>query len=125
MIDHVSLPVRDLAASCAFYEAVLKPLGYALLVTRPHTLGFGKRYPEVWLNLRVEHRPAANTGAHVALRAPSEQAVRAFHAAALAGGGTCDGPPSPRRAELTPYFGAFILDPDGNKVEAIAFPAPA
>ena len=122
MIDHVSLPVRDLEAARAFYAAVLAPLGYALLVTRPHTIGFGKKYPEVWMNLRPAHVPVANSGAHLALRAPSEEAVRAFHAAALAAGGSCDGAPSPRRAEMTPYFGAFILDPDGNKIEAVAFP---
>ena len=68
-------------------------------------------------------RPAAaNPGGHVALRAGSEEAVRAFHAAALAGGGRCDGEPGPRQAAMTTYFGAFILDPDGNKLEALSFP---
>lgn len=123
MIDHVSLPVRDLEAAGAFFAATLAPLGYRLLVTRPHTIGFGKTYPEVWLNLRPALVPVANGGVHVALRARSDEAVREFHAAALAAGGTCDGPPGPRRAEMTPYFGAFILCPDGNKVEAVAFPA--
>jgi catechol 2,3-dioxygenase-like lactoylglutathione lyase family enzyme len=71
MIDHVSIAVRDLAASAAFYEAVLASLGHARLIERPHTIGFGKRYPEFWLN----HRPgmaavAADTGVHVCLRAP-------------------------------------------------------
>lgn len=123
MIDHVSLPVRDLEAGRTFFAATLAPLGYTLLVTRPHTIGFGKTYPEVWLNLRPAHTPVANGGVHVALRARSEEAVRGFHAAALAAGGTCDGPPAARRAEMTPYFGAFILCPDGNKIEAVAFPA--
>ena len=122
MIDHVSLPVRDLEAARGFYAATLAPLGYTLLVTRPATIGFGKAYPEVWLNLRTAHITADDSGHHVALRARSEEAVRAFHAAALAAGGTCDGPPGPRRAEMTPYFGAFIRDPDGNKLEAVAFP---
>ena len=65
----------------------------------------------------------SNPGAHVALRAASEDAVRAFHAAALAGGGASDGEPGPRQAAMTTYFGAFILDPDGNKLEAVSFPA--
>ena len=52
----------------------------------------------------------------------SEEAVRAFHAAALAGGGRCAGEPGPRQAAMTTYFGAFILDPDGNKLEALSFP---
>jgi catechol 2,3-dioxygenase-like lactoylglutathione lyase family enzyme len=124
VIDHVSVPVRDLASASAFYESVLSPLGYAKLVTRPGTIGFGKKYPEVWLNLRPDlASPAANPGGHIALRAPGEAAVRAFHAAALAGGGASAGEPGPRQAAMTTYFGAFILDPDGNKLEALSFPA--
>ena len=124
MIDHVSLGVRDLAASAAFYERLLTPLGYRKLVERPAAVGFGKKYPELWLNARPAMAPApSNPGAHVALRAASEDAVRAFHAAALAGGGASDGEPGPRQATMTTYYGAFILDPDGNKLEALSFPA--
>jgi catechol 2,3-dioxygenase-like lactoylglutathione lyase family enzyme len=125
MIDHVSVPVRDLAAAGAFYERLLAPLGYARLVERPATIGFGKKYPELWLNLRAELAPApADPGGHIALRAAGEEAVRAFHAAALAGGGASDGEPGPRQAAMTTYFGAFIRDPDGNKLEAVSFPKP-
>lgn len=124
MIDHVSVPVRDLAAAAAFYERVLAPLGYARLVTRAGTVGFGKKYPEFWLNLRPDvPASGSNPGAHVALRASSEDVVRAFHAAALDMGAVSDGDPGPRQAAMTVYFGAFILDPDGNKIEAVAFPA--
>ena len=123
MIDHVSVPVRDLAVAGVFYERLLGPLGYAKLVERPGSIGFGKKYPEVWLNARAELAPAAaDPGGHVALRAGSEEAVRAFHAAALAGGGRCAGEPGRRQAAMTTYFGAFILDPDGNKLEALSFP---
>jgi catechol 2,3-dioxygenase-like lactoylglutathione lyase family enzyme len=123
MIDHVSLSVRDLAASAAFYERLLAPLGYRKLVERPAAVGFGKKYPELWLNVRSDMAPApSNPGAHVALRAANEDAVRAFHAAALAGGGSSDGEPGPRQAAMTTYFGAFILDLDGNKLEAVSFP---
>ena len=123
MIDHVSVAVRDLAAGSAFYESVLAPLGYSRLIERPATVGFGKKYPEFWLNLRAGMPPAAaDPGGHIALRAPSEEAVRAFHAAALAHGGASDGEPGPRQAALTTYFGAFIRDPDGNKLEAVSFP---
>jgi catechol 2,3-dioxygenase-like lactoylglutathione lyase family enzyme len=98
MIDHVSIAVRDLGASVEFYARVLAPLGHAKLIERPASVGFGKTYPELWLNERREMTPvAADTGAHVCLRARSEEAVRAFHAAALAHGGTCDGAPGPRR----------------------------
>jgi catechol 2,3-dioxygenase-like lactoylglutathione lyase family enzyme len=123
MIDHVSIAVRDLAAGAAFYARVLAPLGYTQLVARPATVGFGKKYPEFWLNLRPDLVTGpSNPGAHVALRAPGEEAVRAFHAAALEMGGASDGDPGPRQAAMTVYFGAFIIDPDGNKIEAIAFP---
>jgi catechol 2,3-dioxygenase-like lactoylglutathione lyase family enzyme len=123
MIDHVSVAVRDLARSAAFYERVLAPLGYTKLVERPASVGFGKKYPEVWLNLRVDMSVApANPGSHVALRAASEDAVRAFHAAALSGGGASAGDPCQRQAAMTTYFGAFVLDLDGNKLEAVSFP---
>lgn len=126
MIDHVSIQVRDLALSATFYEAVLAHLGLNRFVDRPATVGFGKKYPEFWLN----HRPAGdrqpeNTGTHICLRAPSIEAVSAFHAAALANGGQCEGAPGERPAEVTTYFGAFILDPDGNKIEAVCFPRKA
>ncbi len=123
MIDHVSIPVRDLAASAAFYERVLAPLGYARLVERPATVGFGKKYPEFWLNARPGMPPIpADTGMHVCLRAASEDEVRAFHAAALDAGGSSDGAPGPRQAAMTTYYGAFIKDLDGNKIEAVTFP---
>jgi catechol 2,3-dioxygenase-like lactoylglutathione lyase family enzyme len=124
MIDHVSVPVRDLTAAGEFYERLLSPLGYAKLVTRPGSIGFGKKYPELWLNARSDMAAAAlNPGGHIALRAASEAAVRAFHAAALAEGGSCAGEPGPRQAAMTTYFGAFVLDPDGNKLEALSFPS--
>lgn len=123
MIDHVSIPVRDLAASAAFYEEVLAPLGLARLVDRPATVGFGKRYPEFWLNARPAMSPIpADTGAHTCLRAPGTEAVDAFHRRALALGATCDGPPGPRQAAVTTYYGAFVRDNDGNRIEAVTFP---
>jgi len=125
MIDHISLQVSDLTKSTTFYQAVLRPLGLVRMIEREGTVGFGKRYPELWLNLRPNRaRAQDDPGAHVALRAPSEDAVRDFHAAALTHGGRDDGAPGPRPAALTTYFGAFVLDPDGNKLEAVNFPRP-
>jgi catechol 2,3-dioxygenase-like lactoylglutathione lyase family enzyme len=123
MIDHLSIAVRELERSAAFYADILAPLELTRLVDRGDRIGFGKRYPEIWLNARPEMAPiAADTGAHIALRAPSPEAVTAFHTAALAHGGACDGPPGPRKASMTTYFGAFIRDPDGNRIEAVHFP---
>jgi catechol 2,3-dioxygenase-like lactoylglutathione lyase family enzyme len=123
MIDHVSFGVRDLARCKAFYAAALAPLGLTCLVERPRSIGFGKRYPELWINLREGMVPVpADTGTHVCLRAPSEDAVRAFHVAALAAGGSDDGAPGSRQAAMTTYFAAFVRDPDGNRLEAACFP---
>jgi len=121
VIDHASVPVRSLAAA-AFYDHALAPLGLTRLVERPRQVGFGKRYPELWLNLREDHAASANPGHHLCLRAPDEAAVRAFHAAALEAGGTDDGAPGPRQAAITGYYAAFVRDPDGNRLEAATFP---
>lgn len=122
MIDHVSVAVRDLAVATRFYEAVLATLGFAKLEDRPATVGFGKRYPEFWINLRADLAPLpANSGAHVCFRARSADLVDAFHAAALAAGGTSDGAPGLRPQHGEGYYAAFIRDPDGNRTEAVTF----
>ena len=123
MIDHVSVAVRDLDRAARFYEATLAPLGLVRLVTRPATIGFGKAYPEFWINLRA-NMSAINegSGAHIALRAKTTGEVDAFHAAALASGGRSDGPPSIRPHDRVKYYAAFVVDPDGNRIEAVTFP---
>ena len=122
MIDHVSIAVRDLQASAHFYEIVLAPLGYSKLETRPETVAFGKAYAEFWLNHRSSMtQVVANAGAHTALRASSCDAVDAFHAAALAAGGTSGGAPGLRPQHGEGYYAAFIRDADGNKIEAVTF----
>ena len=121
MIDHVSVPVRDLAAAVRFYDAVLTTLGYTRLETRPATAGYGKTYAELWINLRPD--AASPDGAHVCLRAKSTAMVEAFHAAAIAAGGASDGSPGLRPAHGEGYFAAFIRDPDGNRIEAVTFVA--
>ena len=95
MIDHVSVGVSDLERAARFYEATLAPLGLSRLVTRPATVGFGKTYPEFWINLRAGMAPVApDSGVHICLRARSTDEVDAFHAAALSAGGR----PTARRA---------------------------
>jgi len=122
MIDHVSVAVRDLDRATRFYEAVLGAIGYAKLEVRPATVGFGKTYPEFWINLRAAMAPvAADSGAHVGLRVRTADLVDAFHAAALAAGGTCDGAPGLRPQHGDGYYAGFIRDPDGNRVEAVTF----
>ena len=128
---HVSVAVRDLAAAADFYEVVLGALGFAKLDDRATTVGFGKRYSELWLN----HRPdmfvlpsdsgAQSDGVHVCLRAPTTAAVDEFHAAALAAGGASDGAPGLRPHHGDGYYAAFIRDLDGNRIEAVTFIAAA
>jgi catechol 2,3-dioxygenase-like lactoylglutathione lyase family enzyme len=122
MIDHVSVPVRDLDAAARFYEIVLGTLGIAKLESRPATVGFGKKYPEFWINLRRDMAPApAGSGAHVCFRAPTTETIDAFHAAALQAGGSSDGAPGLRPHHGVGYYAAFIRDPDGNRIEAVTF----
>jgi len=127
VIDHVSIAVCDLERASTFYAAALAPLGYAKLEARTTTVGFGKRYAELWLNHRpgmavpVDDRDGGNGGAHVCLRAPSTAAVDGFHAAALAAGGASDGAPGLRPQHGEGYYAAFIRDPDGNRIEAVTF----
>ena len=85
-------------------------------------IGFGKEYPEFWINRRVIWRRCpTDSGAHICLRAREKTAVDAFHAAALAAGGTCDGAPGFREQYSDGYYAAFIRDPDGNRIEAVTF----
>jgi catechol 2,3-dioxygenase-like lactoylglutathione lyase family enzyme len=123
MIDHVSIAVSDLARATRFYEAVLGVLGYSALDIRGSTVGFGKQYSEFWLNARPDMAPLpAHPGAHICLRARSTELVDAFHAAAVANGGTSNGPPGLRPHDgPNGYYAAFIRDPDGNRIEAVAF----
>jgi len=125
MIDHVSAAVRDLDKAGRFYQAVLGAVGYQTLVVRPHTIGFGKTYPEFWINRRANMAPIADDGgAHVGLRVRTPALVDAFHAAALGNGGLCDGAPGLRPEFGAGYYAAFIRDPDGNRIEAVTFLKP-
>ena len=121
MIDHVSVGIRSLARSAAFYEAVLGALGMAKLVERPTTIGFGARYGEFWIHERTAMAPVASeAGCHIALRVRTPEEVERFHAAALAFGGTDDGAPGKRQYSRASVFAAFVRDPDGNRIEAVA-----
>jgi catechol 2,3-dioxygenase-like lactoylglutathione lyase family enzyme len=123
MIDHISVGVADLERSARFYEAVLAPLGLSRLVTRPATIGFGKTYPEFWITQRAGMAQVApESGTHICLRAKTTGDVDAFHAAALGAGGRSDGAPGLRPHDRVKYYAAFVIDRDGNRIEAVTFP---
>lgn len=126
MIDHISISVRDLAQSAAFYQSVLSTIGFAKLVEKPGTVGFGKRYPEFWLN----HRPEVDghgvgEGFHVCLRARTTGQVHEFHRVATTLGADSDGDPGLRPEYSNNYYAAFIRDRDGNRIEVVTFVAGA
>ena len=118
MIDHVSIKVKDVEQAKAFYEAALAPLGYARGIEYPggmQLLVEGEP-GDVWVAPLPEGAEAVPT--HVALRAADAAAVDAFYEAALAAGGTDNGAPGPR--DYHPgYYAAFVLDPEGNNIEAV------
>ena len=133
MIDHSGIVVTDLSIARAFYDAIAKPLGLATTANSPDSFLFGKSreepIPYLWIGtLRPSYwadgsRPGINQ-MHVAFIAPSREAVDAFHAAGLAAGGTDHGAPGPREG-VPGYYGAFLLDPDGNNIEACFRKDPA
>src|SRR3982074_3490730 len=123
MIDHISVGVAALERAARFYEATLAALGLSRLVTRPAAIGFGKSYPEFWINLRADMAQVArDSGVHICLRAKSAAEVDAFYAAALTGGGRSDSAPGLRPHDRVRYYSAFVVDPDGNRIEAVTFP---
>jgi catechol 2,3-dioxygenase-like lactoylglutathione lyase family enzyme len=115
-MDHISIPIRDTTATRTFYEACLAPLGWGLRGIRDgRYVGFDKPGSPV-LYFGVAE---ARSQVHLAFVANDEEAVRAFFEAALANGGTDNGPPGPRPDYGAQYYAAFVTDPDGHNVEAV------
>jgi catechol 2,3-dioxygenase-like lactoylglutathione lyase family enzyme len=119
MLSHVSIGVKDLAKARRFYDAALKPLGYKCLFESPEALGYGATAPAFWL-LAVQHPVPADeaSGLHFCLDAGRHAEVDAFHAAALKAGGRDHGKPGLRPDYGENYYAAFIVDPDGYRLEA-------
>jgi catechol 2,3-dioxygenase-like lactoylglutathione lyase family enzyme len=122
MLHHVSVGVADVARAAAFYDPVLKALGYKRVMDfSPGAIGYGESAgrPQFWIGLPHDQRlPSAGNGAHVGFMARSKAQVNKFHEAALKAGGSNDGEPGPRPDYGPQYYGAFIYDLDGNKIEA-------
>jgi catechol 2,3-dioxygenase-like lactoylglutathione lyase family enzyme len=117
MFDHVGLKVRDLAVNVRFCDAVLRPLGCELVSSGDGYAGFGPPgAPAFWL---YQSGTPGSQGSHVAFRAGSRAAVQRFHEAGLASGGRDNGPPALRPDYAANYYAAFLLDPDGNNLEAV------
>jgi catechol 2,3-dioxygenase-like lactoylglutathione lyase family enzyme len=118
MLDHIGFEVSDLGRSARFYDAVLFALGARRMLDSAHAVAYGINGPEVWIVVRGR-RPRPGYG-HMALRASGKAAVDAAHAAGLANGGRDDGPPGPRPQYGRRYYTAYLLDPDGLRVEVVS-----
>jgi catechol 2,3-dioxygenase-like lactoylglutathione lyase family enzyme len=120
MLHHVSLAVTDLPRAGSFYDAALAALGYRRVFADATAVGYGIEDGKDKLCLKL--RPgsqAPGPGFHLAFAAPTRAAVDAFHASALASGGTCNGPPGSRPHYGPNYYAAFVIDPDGHHIEAV------
>jgi catechol 2,3-dioxygenase-like lactoylglutathione lyase family enzyme len=118
MYDHIGLHVSDLDASLRFYGAVLATLGHTLCSREPSYAGLGpKGEPMLWLY--AAGRDAKGSGTHIALRAPNRTAVDRFHQEGLKTGGRDNGAPGIRSDYSPNYYAAFLIDPDGNNIEAV------
>lgn len=119
MINHVSIGVADLARARKFYDAALKPLGYGCLSDDAGGAGYGKATALFWLLAAQRPVPSDDgSGLHFGFDAPSRKSVDAFHKAAIAAGGRDNGMPGLRAAYGPNYYAAFVIDPDGYRIEA-------
>jgi catechol 2,3-dioxygenase-like lactoylglutathione lyase family enzyme len=121
MLGHLSFGVHDLARAAAFYDRILAPLGFVRVWSNERGVGFGEagKGDKLALFAKPNQAVAPGPGFHLAFDAPSRAAVDAFHAAAIAAGGTDGGAPGPRPHYSPTYYAAFIIDLDGYKLEAV------
>lgn len=122
MIDHVSIGVQNLVQASKFYEQVLSVIGLNKLADKPGTIGFGKKYPEFWLNHRPDiNKNSTDGGCHICLRAKSKEAVDEFYRLAVDCGAYSSGEPGFRPEYHPAYYATFIRDQDHNHIEVVTF----
>lgn len=125
MLDHISITVCDMKTAAPFWEAVMAALGHDCVARSEGQLGYGRRNrPEddghCYISIFLSTGPAlVPDNRHWCFAAPDRATVKAFHAAGLANGGSCDGPPGLRPDYHEGYYAAFLRDPDGNRIEAV------
>jgi catechol 2,3-dioxygenase-like lactoylglutathione lyase family enzyme len=118
-MSHVSIGVKDFAKARAFYDTVLPTLGAKRIMEHPGAVAYGRARPEFWVQTPIDGKPfGVGNGTHFGFMATSKDEVNAFYTAAIAAGATDDGPPGPREDYGAPYFGCFVRDLDGHKIEA-------
>ncbi len=119
ILSHVSVGTRDFMRATAFYDAVLGALGIRRVLEHAGAVAYGRAYPEFWVQTPIDGHPASvGNGTHFGFVAASRDQVHAFWQAAIAAGATPDGAPGPRPHYGEPYYGCFVRDLDGHKIEA-------
>ena len=123
ILHHVSIGTDDLERARGFYDVVMACIGARRIMEVPSATAYGKQFPELWIGKPLDGaRAGIGNGAHFCFIAPSREAVDAFHKAGLECGGTDDGAPGPRPIYGPGYYGCFLCDPDGHKIEAAIIP---
>ena len=126
IMSHVSIGVSDMERAVAFYDAVLSALGCKKVFEMPVAVAYGKKFPEFWIQVPIDGEPpTVGNGTHFCFLASSKDAVNAFYEAAIAAGASDDGPPGPRPLYGPSYYGAFVRDLDGHKIEAMCWDVEA
>lgn len=119
IVSHLSIGTNDFERAVAFYDKVLLTLGCSQLMKHPGAVAYGRKFPEFWVQIPIDGKPATvGNGFHIGFVAASKEVVHAFHETALKEGGIDDGAPGPRPDYGESYYGCFIRDLDGNKIEA-------
>ena len=119
MMSHVSIGTNDFERAISFYDQVLATLGCKRMMEHPGAIAYGKQFPEFWVQTPFDNQAASvGNGTHIGFFATTKEAVHAFYDAAIAAGGISDGAPGGRVEYGKPYYGCFVRDLDGHKVEA-------
>lgn len=119
IINHLSIGTNNFDAAARFYDQVLGTVGAKRLAEHPGAIAYGKMFPEFWVQTPIDGKPAAvGNGTHVAFFATTKAEVNSFYRAAVEAGATGEGEPGPRPQYGAPYYGCFVRDLDGHKIEA-------
>ena len=119
IISHMSVGTNDFDTATAFYDRVLSTLNCKRIMAHPDAVAYGKQYPEFWVQVPLDGKPASvGNGTHFGFMAASKKEVDEFYQVALDAGGIDEGKPGPRAEYGDAYYGCFVRDPDGNKIEA-------
>ena len=119
ILSHVSIGTADFDRATQFYDAVLPSVGCRRVMEHPGAVAYGRVFPEFWVQTPIDGEAASvGNGFHIGFFASSKKAVDEFYHAAMKAGGSDDGAPGPRPEYGVPYYGCFVRDPDGHKIEA-------